>query len=315
MEALLHVNDINDENIRENRRKWRLFLIPVMVAAMGIIGMVGFAAARSSTISQTYSSSLNRAKLAENVYDAQEDYKSAMSIRPAEAEAYMSLLNAIITDGKFEQDEKKTLDYCMNAKPITGGARNIEVFEDRDSKGYAAFQYELGKDYFFYYGGGGYGLAKSVFEAIKENSNLTPTEQKVSESLYLISEASASNSAGSSAGKGWYDEGTDWYKIWEQYESLVGDASQAAANCGDATVAIAVYRELANKITNEALNEFKNAGVTREMAENILSEAEIFMSQQSSDKMAVQKLIQDTNKAIQGARNSVESVYHIIGTN
>jgi hypothetical protein len=51
------------------------------------------------------------------------------------------------------------------------------------------------------------------------------------------------------------------------------------------------------------------------MAENILSEAEIFMSQQSSDKMAVQKLIQDTNKAIQGARNSVESVYHIIGTN
>ena len=51
------------------------------------------------------------------------------------------------------------------------------------------------------------------------------------------------------------------------------------------------------------------------MVEDMLSEAEIFMSSQSTDRVAVQKLIQDTNKAIQGARNSVESVYHIIGTN
>lgn len=315
MEALLHVNDINDENIRENRRKWRLFLIPVTVAVMGMIGMAGFAAARSSTISQTYERSLAKAKLAENVYDAQEDYKSAMSIRPAEADAYMSMLNAIITDGKFDQNEKKTLDYCMGAKPITGGARNIEVLEARDPEGYAAFQYELGKDYFFYYEGGGYKYAAPVFDTIKDNSNLTPTELKVTNSLNLISSAYVSNTAGSSVGSAWLDEGTDWYKVWQQYEGLVGDASQAEANCGDATVAIAVYRELAKKITNEELNEFKNAGVTREMAENILSEAEIFMSQQSSDKMAVQKLIQDTNKAIQGAKNSVESVYHIIGTN
>ena len=311
MEALLHVDDINDENIRNNRRKWRLFMAPAIVALLGVAGMVGFTVAKNITISQTFETSLARARLEPSVMAGQNDYRSAMSIRPEDPEVYMAMLDSIISDGKFDEDEKKALDYCLTTTSVMSSDRNVENFKNKNAEAYAKFEFELGKDYFFYYPTG-YSYAATTLDPIRKDESLTPTQRNVANSLYTIASAYMSNSGAKTSGGSWLDEGTDWYDIWEQYKSLVGDWTTAEENCGDLTCAIAVYREVCLQISVNTDN-FKKDGVTEENMNDMLDAAEKFMKSRSSDREAVQKLIDQTNNAISMARGQVKSAYRVVG--
>ena len=310
---LEHVHDGDNEVQKADSRRWRLFLLPVVTAIIGIAGMIGFTIARNSTIRQTYSTSLARAKMAENIAAGKDDYLNAISMRPSEEEGYQSMLKTIVSDGNFTQDERKVLDSIMSAKPLTvSGERNSEVFEEQNPKEYADFRFELGKDYFSYYSSG-FQYASQVLEGLDESEYLDDNTKKKAASYYLISSALVSKSDGSKTSLAWTEEGTDWYEVWDQLNSFVGDPAAAIEICGDKRTAIAVYRVVASMIITD-VTDFKNGGVTHEEMNAMLDSARNFMSSMTADSPVEEELIMQTNNAIASAERTVISAYHRVGT-
>lgn len=311
---LEHVHDGDNEVLKADARRWRLFLLPVITTIIGIAGMIGFTIAKANTIKQTYTVSLSRAKMAESIEDGKEDFINAISMRPSEAEGYQSMLKMVISDGHFSSDERMTLNEVMSAKPLAvNGDHNFEVFESQNPKACEEFKFELGKDYFSYFSSG-FQYASQYLEGLNDSNYLDANTRKKAASYYLISNAFVSKSDGTKTSLAWTDDGTDWHAVWDELNSFVGDPNAAIEICGDKRTAIAVYRVVASMIVAD-VTDFQNGGVTREEMESMLKSATTFMGSINAEGPVEEELIFQTNSAIESAGTTVRGAYHVVGMN
>lgn len=302
--------DLYDTGEKKRRkRRWISFLASSAVTLAGVIGMIGFTAAKNATISQSFDTYLNRAEASADLADGKDYYESAMSLQPDNEEVYEAVYDTIVEDGVFSNEEKQLLDACCKSYPLTGGNyTNLESFSRRNPEGYARFRYNLGYGYFFYYPNG-YSYAAQELADLQNTTALSDNQKKIANSLYTI----ANYYSEISANKGtWLNEGNSWQDVWGIFTDLIGNADEAIGKCGNTETAIALYREMMTQISTRT-QDFVSAGILQTEMEQMLDTARAFMrSYASSDEGkndATKELIRQTNDAIEAASRAVSSAY------
>ena len=189
-----HYSDLDIENERRQKIKWKLFITSLILTLVMILGAVGFNIAASSAMSNTYNSLINKAKniaapgINETAKKEAESYylQAINDIDPTNIEAYIGLLDLYRNDDKLAAEEYSTV-------------QDLE-FNNRDQlkaragdKYYTDFALSLADDLFFSYesrsntGGAGIDISATWYETVLNSGvKLPESKQKKTEILYNI---------------------------------------------------------------------------------------------------------------------------------
>ena len=144
--ALDHYQDLDIENKKVQNFKWNTFIASVILTLAMLVGTFGFSIATSAMTSQTYSQLV---KEADEISDGlKADYESTMQkpdagkvaeaesklvkaitdVDPANCDAYISLMNLYMANGKLESTESSNLQKYISL--------NEDQIRSRDEKKY-----------------------------------------------------------------------------------------------------------------------------------------------------------------------------------
>ena len=307
--ALDHPELYDTGEKKRKKRRWIGFLASAAVTLAGVVGMIGFSAAKNSLISQSYDTYLSRAETAADFISGKDDYMNAMSLQPDNEEVYEAVYDKIVYDGVFSNEEKQMLDSCCKSYPISGGNyTNLETLSRRNPEGYARFRYDLGYGYFFYFANG-YSYAAQELADLQNTTALSDNQKKIANSLYTISNYYSEVSANKGT---WLNEGNSWQDVWSVFNELIGVADEAIGKCGNTETAMALYRELMTQISTRT-QDFVNAGITQSEMQQMLDTANAFMRSyggaEENKNDATKELIRQTNNAIEAAGRAINSAY------
>ena len=201
--ALDHYQDLDIENKKVQRFKWKTFIASAVITLVMLIGMVGFRVAESSATSQTYDGYLSSAEdmvTAQTVNgaagngdgtevfkEAIDQYKLAIVTNPGESRAYIDLLNKVyLADNVFSSKEYAQMNDLM--KGITDGAKYIKTGDallSADPDAYASVTSEIGDDLLFCYENDN-GIATSLNWYERAEPNCSDTEKKELINEYIV---------------------------------------------------------------------------------------------------------------------------------
>lgn len=144
--ALDHYQDLDIENKKVQNFKWNTFIASVILTLAMLVGTFGFSIATSAMTSQTYSQLV---KEADEISDSlKADYESTMQkpdagkvaeaesklvkaitdVDPANCDAYISLMNLYMANGKLDSTESSNLQKYISL--------NEDQIRSRDEKKY-----------------------------------------------------------------------------------------------------------------------------------------------------------------------------------
>jgi len=309
MYALEHVHDEDDQVVRRRNLHWVSFVACLILLTVSLVGMVGFKAAASSATSQSYGYYVEQAERSDELSAAQNYYQSAMTLQPASAEAYESLLDRVERDLEFSQEEYAMVSHCINENDGSNRT-NIDYLESGDRQAYVDFVYRLANDiYFFYTGSDKRSKAAEWYGDILDSEYLSPQRSELTKALYTIGkyyDQLFSSSNGFLVTSNEYSFLTFWTDMVDITE---GDVAEKT---GGDRYAAGLYQEMVYQIYKNTL-EFKQAGVTQQEMENKLNEVENALYSLSPEDDSVSKQIEDTRALIANARQQVSGTYVGVG--
>ncbi len=309
MYALEHVHDEDDQVVHRRNLHWASFVACLVLLGVSLVSMVGFKAAASSATSQSYGYYVEQAERADEISAAQNYYQSAMTLQPASAEAYESLLDRVERDLVFSQEEYAVVSHCINENDGSNRT-NIDYLESEDRQAYTDFVYRLANDiYFFYEGSDKRSKAAEWYGDILDSEYLSPQRSKLTKALYTIGkyyDQLFSSSNGFLVTSNEYSFLTLWTNMVEITEGNVAEKT------GGDQYAAGLYQEMVNQIYNNTL-EFKRAGVTQQEMEDKLDEVETALYGLSPESDTVSQQIEATRFLISSARRMVRETYVGVG--
>ncbi|MBE6808053.1 MAG: serine/threonine protein kinase [Ruminococcaceae bacterium] len=218
MYDLEHYKDFEDEHIRQQRNKLKLFVssvaLTVVFAAVSVWALLSGQAAKSAD----YDVRLGKADNVQAYYDT-------ILVDPTRTEAYigientdtMGLIDFLIDDGELSADDNKVLSTLSVALDDNSGkyTKSVDVLEklkDSNPEGYKQVCYEIGETYIFYYN---VGVEKDKYQAastwLKETVDDYPVAKiycDISSSLQNIDK---------------YVKAEQTAKLYEEFENLWGE--------------------------------------------------------------------------------------------
>ena len=302
--------------VRQDKKRFRLFLAPVVALLIGIAGMIGFRTVQNATIQNTYDVALSRAERASNIQAGKEDFIAALKLKPSDPEGYTALLNYITDDDTINENERNILLEILNARPDDVSDVNcFEIFRRDNEEQYARFRFELGEDYFFFYGNslgqGRYEYAKKELEPFKKNGAyvgyLKGTEPQRAETFYLISDVMNLEQKDIGLVTQW-DTGKDgYYEIYLSLNNLLGDKKEAEAKCGTIGNTFAVCKVLGD-LAQKYHTEFRSDGVSKAEMLTLLQEAKEYI-ESTPGGMKDQSIRNSAKSAITSAHDDLSEKY------
>lgn len=140
-------NELTREYHNRQKRKVVSFAVTGAAAVVFALAGCGFLALREGTITENWNyqmqigDSLRQSGIEEDIPEAEDAYKAAIEMRPANTAAWEGLVNCYDADADFNQDEKEELDTLFRRHQS----------ELRASSGYAHLCYEIGRLYWYSY--------------------------------------------------------------------------------------------------------------------------------------------------------------------
>lgn len=196
--ALDHYRELDDENERKEKIKWKLFLTTVILTLVMALGSVGFSIAKGSTASQTYGSILEEVRpVANSKFNATitEDEKQkaeaslmrAIDVDPSNVEAYKMLLDVYLNDKVLSIEEYSNIE--------TLNTRNRDKLKEKSEEDYInGFVIPVAEDTFFSFeqksGTSGTGIKSSEvwFKTAIDSGKIAEKNKRKVELLHTISE-------------------------------------------------------------------------------------------------------------------------------
>lgn len=145
MYALEHYQELDIENKKVQKFKWKLFLTTSIITVVMALGTVGFRSLEISETNATYDSFVKNANSQNTVEEIFSFYEDAIELQPSTEDAYLAMLDYIEEDQVFDPTESQ---YVIK---ITGNSKYADEFRRDNPISYANFCYRLGMDYYFYY--------------------------------------------------------------------------------------------------------------------------------------------------------------------
>lgn len=195
--ALDHYRELDDENERKEKIKWKLFLTTIILTLVMALGSVGFSIAKGSTASQTYDSILEEVRpVANSKFNATitEDEKQkaeaslmrAIDVDPSNVEAYKMLLDVYLNDKVLSIEEYSNIE--------TLNTRNRDKLKEKSEEDYInGFVIPVAEDTFFSFeqksGTSGTGIKSSEvwFKTAIDSGKIAEKNKRKVELLHTIS--------------------------------------------------------------------------------------------------------------------------------
>ena len=311
LDALEHVHDLDQEVRQRDRRRLRLFFVPVLICLIGSLVMAGFLEAGKRTVENTFEISLHRARKAETFPEAFREIQRALRMRPEDPEGYGTALEKIVseTDRDFTADDRKLLRELLRTAPAAGGEKScLEIFEQERPADYDRFRFRLGVMYFQYFRAGSYPYAAAELRGLDGSRYLGGREKKLAAGLYLISCAVSANSSGEGSSKVFGETGVmGWTEALAEFEELLGDPEQAGEQCGNTGAAFAMYRTFANLVENK-IKDFRDAGAEKDRLLGILDAGERYVRKETGGETD-RVVRREAEEAVERARMTVRGAY------
>lgn len=298
--ALEHYMEMDDAYRRKEKRQLRTFTTLVASAAVCLAVGIGFQVAEGSLKNDNYETYLSDA-LSVSTYDAALTYyKDAIYLEPGKQEAYMALLDKMMEDDNFTEEEAYTLREILQHK--TSNSESCEDAFMKNKADYEEFSYQLGLAYFYSYEeNGNKNNAKKWLKIAAESQNLDENKVERATRLLKISEYYLKIGVQSKSG----DESTSYKDYWEDLKQL---SEGNLVEMDNEVTALMMYNEVAYQIATNA-QKFTDAGVTQEDMEAMLDEitqhveSDIRVTEQNQQR--IQELMDKVSQNVENAKREL----------
>lgn len=298
--ALEHYMEMDDAYRRREKRQLRTFTTLVASAAVCLAVGIGFQVAEGSLKNDNYETYLSDA-LSVSTYDAALSYyKEAIYLEPGKQEAYMALLDKMMEDDNFTEEEAYTLREILQYK--TSNSESCEDAFMKNKADYEEFSYQLGLAYFYSYEeNGNKNNAKKWLKIAAESQNLDENKVERATRLLKISEYYLKIGVQSKSG----DESTSYKDYWEDLKQL---SEGNLVEMDNEVTALMMYNEVAYQIATNA-QKFTDAGVTQDDMEAMLEEitqhveSDIRVTEQNQQR--IQELMDKVNQNVENAKREL----------
>lgn len=299
--ALEHYMEMDDAYRRKERKELQIFGMTAGLAAISLIAAVVFQLAGNSLKTDNYETYLSNALVASSIEGAVESYQQAIRLSPEKKDAYMALLDRMMEDDNFTENEayaiRETLQYKVS------NTQSCEEILAENAADYEDFAYQLGMAYFYSYEeSGNKNNAKKWLQIAAESENLDSNKVERATRLLKISEYYLKIGVQSKSG----DESTSYKDYWEDLKIL---AEGNIVEMDNEVTALMMYNEVAYQIATNA-QKFVDAGVKVEemtsMLESILSHMETDIKATEQNQQRIEELTSKVEKNVEVARRELD---------
>lgn len=309
MFALDHYDELDIEYRRKQKRRWRSFLVSVVLTVLAAAGAAGFRVAEENERQSSYDEYMKNALLEDDMQEKYDLYMDAIAIKPAEEEAYCRVLDNFLMDSEFSQEEQEMFRRMMGASP--GEQRTNESYLQVNEAGYHQLCREAAMAYFYYIEDGQKSAALKWLAEIQDSSYLSTADVERAKLLYKIAEYYSDLGVKNLAGDTKMNYKDYWY-------DLVTSTSENLVARDNAMTALVVYRELINQVIMNC-DKFRIAGISQEEIESQIDNVEKRLDEDvqsaidSEEDLETKDLLVETmekiRKNIEGARKLTDVVF------
>ena len=243
-----HYRDLEDETIKKQKNKIRLFLAStVMTVVFAATSVFGYFSAQSAK-------KANYEYLLANANSKQSYYETILT-DPTRTEAYLGnddfggLLDFLVEDGELSADDSAIISQLkvgIEKSGSSGYSNTVDVMSQLKSSNLAGYEnvcYAIGETYLFYYNIGiekdKYQTAASWFKDCSTSYPVAKIYCEISNCLQNVYKYSKANQTA---------------KLYEEYKNLWSEVQTLSdeANGLDDDLKLQVWNEIANMINNNA---------------------------------------------------------------
>lgn len=264
--ALEHYEEEEEGYKKIQNVKWYSFFTTVAFTIVMAICTILSYVSMTAMATDKYRECLDNASMARGLEDKYRYYKDAIELNPSEAEAYMSVIETMQSDGVFDNYESERIREIVPT--------HIDDLE-KNEEAYVQLAYELGIMYFYYseQGQDSQNALKWLDIAIG-NQTENISEEDVKNILGSKKAARAKNlynitqyyqSLGVLNKEGDYEG--DYHNLWDDLSSVITPDLQEEDNN---VTALVMYSFMASQIQQNA-QHFRDAGVGQKEMESMLN--------------------------------------------
>ena len=253
--ALDHYQDLDIENKKVQKLKWKTFIASLIITVIMLIGTVGFSVVSSAMTSQTYSSLITEGdNHADSIELTEDEIKQAESkyidaitkIEPDNIEAYKHLLDLYMSDRVIDSTEYTKLQKYINEYE--------EQLKENDENGYInELIAPLADDLFFSFqfkngtSSVGIGYSSKWYKKIAESDFASEENKEKANILYTI--ANNYNTKGKMNDKGETD--MSYKDYWNKLQTII---NSNLINDSNFLITLRMYRFIASEMISNVDN-------------------------------------------------------------
>lgn len=250
--ALEHYLELDIEYQRKERKQLTVFYIIIMFLLTSLSGAIGFNIAGNSYKNDKYNTYIEQALMISDMEEYKDYYIKAIDLEPKNQRAYMELLNRLLEDDDFTEEESVLLRTVVQTVNSNGNTYE-ELFSDNEES-YDEFCYQLGLAYFYSYKRNGNKNSSQKWLSIAADSK-TLDKRKVERASILYRIAKYYMKIGVQNKSG--DASISYKDYWEDMDEI---SSGNIVEIDNEVTAFLIYNEITYKIVTNA-REFVNDGV------------------------------------------------------
>lgn len=299
--ALEHYMEMDDAYRRKERRQLRFF-VTVLTGAALCLGAAGIFHYRGNSLkNNNYAGYISDALSASSKEGTVALYRQAIQLEPERGEAYLALLEKLLEDDDFTEDEAYILREVLQYK--TSNSRSCEDFLSENPEAYDEFSYQLGMAYFYSYGqNGNKNNSKKWLKIASESEELDKNKVERATRLLKIAEYYLKIGVQSKSG----DESTSYKDYWIDMVEL---SDGNLVEMDNEVTALMMYNEITYQIATNA-QKFVDAGVEKQEMEgklnDILSHIESDVKANEQNRERIEDLKQNVIHNMEIAQRELE---------
>lgn len=304
--ALEHYMEMDDAYRKREHRQFRCFMILASLSVIFLAAAIGFWIAGNSMKNDNYEQYMSEALAVSDENQSVQLYGQAIALEPGKGEAYDALLDKMMEDDNFTEEESYMLRQILQQK--SNGQKSCEEYLAQNKTAYDRFCYQLGLAYFYSYEQTGNKSNSKKWLQIAAQSG-TLDENKVERAARLLQIADYYLKIGVQSKSG--DASTSYKDYWNDMMALSTGNLVAVDN---EVTALMMYNEIAYQVAANT-EQFINAGVTREEITEKLEDIrqhvtdDIKVTEQNRGR--VEELMQNLDSNLELAERELEVVQEL----
>ncbi len=304
--ALEHYRELDEEYIRQRKRKKKIFTICAAVTAMSFAGSLAMDFLEQRAVADTYQARISEAQWAIGAENRMAACRRAISLEPGLSAGYECLFKIFLEDGGFSAEEELLFREILNERKA-GGKTFLEYLESEKGQ-YRRAAYGIGQAYFYDYEevDGKRASLRWLLAAAEAEPGEGLSEREVFRARILSKIAEYYDGLDIQRKNG--DTEASYGEYWDDLRAI---SDQEVERRDNRTTALLADRELTVQLALR-VEQFKKAGVSRDSMEEALSDVEKRMEKWDQEKEGSEYeagLRQEVKDGLSAAKRALEAAF------